>query len=62
MKGTNEININQATMQDAIQLWLTDQFKHPPKVVSVAPNTAPNKNGFKIHITDEIAAPPETSE
>jgi len=39
MNGKNEIHINQATMKDAIQLWLKDQFKTPPKVTCVRKNT-----------------------
>tara|TARA_R110000737_G_scaffold139488_5_gene170313 strand:- start:251 stop:445 length:195 start_codon:yes stop_codon:yes gene_type:complete len=31
MIGNNEIHINQATMREAVQLWLADQFKNPPR-------------------------------
>ena len=35
MIGNNEILINEATMMEAVQLWLNDQFKVPPQVISV---------------------------
>ena len=35
MIGNNEMRINEATMMEAVQLWLNDQFKVPPKVISV---------------------------
>jgi sarcosine oxidase gamma subunit len=38
MRGKNEIYINQATMQEALQLWLDAQFKIAPKVTSVSRN------------------------
>ena len=39
MNGKNEIHMNQATMQAAVQLWLDDQFKKPPQVSTVRKNT-----------------------
>ena len=39
MRGKNEIHINQATMRQAMQLWLDDQFKSAPKVTDVRRNT-----------------------
>jgi hypothetical protein len=36
MIGNNELKINEATMMEAMQLWLNDNFKVPPKVVSVS--------------------------
>jgi len=39
MRGKIEIYMNQATMMAAVQLWLDDQFKSPPSVVSVKKNT-----------------------
>ena len=39
MQGKNEIHMSQATMQEAVQLWLNDQFKEPPTVASVKKDT-----------------------
>lgn len=44
MNGKNEIHMNQSTMLEATQLWLADQFKIPPKAVSVKKNNE-NKSG-----------------
>jgi hypothetical protein len=38
MHGKNDIHMNQATMQAAVQLWLDDQFKEPPTVTTVKKN------------------------
>ena len=57
MKGTNTIEINQATMLEAVNLWLADQFKSPPKATSVseARNSA-YQHGFKIDLESPIDA------
>ena len=39
MNGNNEIRVNQATMLEAVTLWLADQFKTPPRAVSVEKNS-----------------------
>ena len=39
MQGKNEIHMNQATMQEAVQLWLNDQFKNPPTIFMVEKDT-----------------------
>lgn len=36
MKGSNTLEINQATMTAALQLWADATFKEPVKMVSVA--------------------------
>lgn len=54
MIGNNKIYINQATMQEAIKLWLADQFKNPPLVDSVKKNNdngARDGDGFIIEVT-----------
>ena len=35
MIGNNEFILNEATMMEAVQLWLNDQFKVPPTVTSI---------------------------
>jgi len=58
MTGNNEIKINEATMMEAVQLWLNDQFKVPPKVTSVEQSkTGSYSNEFTIQInvpTEEV--------
>lgn len=39
MKGRNTLQINQATMTEAIQYWLEREMKTAPKVLSVDKNT-----------------------
>lgn len=37
MLGSNELRINEATMMEAVQLWLDSTFKeNPPRVESVS--------------------------
>ena len=33
MRGNNEIHMNQATMVEAMQLWLDHTFKNPPEAL-----------------------------
>lgn len=59
MKGHNEIHINQATMMEAIQLWLDHQFKEPPEVMLVSKNNNPPHSGsdqFIIKVNQPDAA------
>lgn len=44
MKGKNDLYLNQATMQEAVQLWLAAEFKNPPKVVLVKKDTNRNSH------------------
>jgi hypothetical protein len=55
MVGYNEIKINPATMLEAINLWLVDQFKDPPKAVSVVADSATFRDGFVVRV--EKSAP-----
>jgi hypothetical protein len=51
MKGNNTLNMNQATMCDAIGLWLADQFKNPPRVISVRVDASVNGGtGFTVYL------------
>jgi dsRNA-specific ribonuclease len=53
MKGTNIILMNQATMLDAVNLWLADQFKDPPMAKSVKKQTGErHSDGFEITVTE----------
>ncbi len=52
MVGGNVLVINQATMLEAINLWLGDQFKKPPKAENVR---GLSDKGFEI----KISAPPD---
>lgn len=59
MRGKNIIEINQATMLEAIDLWLADQFKSPPKAKSVSESrNSVYQNSFKI----ELKSPSDTAE
>lgn len=53
MVGANELLLNHATMLKAVELWLADQFKKPPKPtrVSTVPNGA--SVDFKVNVTAE---------
>ncbi len=35
MKGSNTLKINQATMMEAVQLWIDKTMHEPPKVTAV---------------------------
>lgn len=66
MKGNNEIHINQATMIEAIQLWLDHQFKTAPEAMYVSKNNNPTSFGgseqFIIRVKQHDAAPSEHGE
>lgn len=55
MLGSNKIEINEATMKEAITLWLVDQFKNPPKVDSV--KQQPAGSGFILSVSTPAATP-----
>ena len=59
MTGNNEIKINEATMIEAVQLWLNDQFKSPPKVTSVEQVQACS---YSKEFTIKVSAPTECEE
>ena len=59
MTGNNEIKINEATMIEAVQLWLNDQFKSPPKVTSVEQVQA---GSYSKEFTIKVSAPTECEE
>lgn len=51
MKGTNTLHINQATMVEAMNLWLADQFKNPPVATKVKEGDKNRHNdGFTVII------------
>ncbi len=57
MKGTNTIEINQATMLEAMDLWLADQFKSPPKARSVSEvRSGGHMDGFKVELESPITS------
>jgi len=41
MKGNNTLTLNQATIVEAVQLWVNATFKNPPKVERVEQTSAP---------------------
>ena len=55
MKGNNTLELNEATMVEALQLWCEHTFKHAPKVTSV--KMVSNKGGyvtvFEVAIEDQ---------
>jgi len=55
MKGNNELRLNQATMIEALQLWVDSQFtKNPPRVVSVEELSSSGYcKEFSVRVTDE---------
>ena len=55
MKGNNELRLNEATMIEALQLWLDSKFaKDAPRVTSVeAINSGAYCKEFSIKVTDE---------
>lgn len=48
MKGRNTFHLNQATMLEAIQLWLDKSFKEPPLAASVGVEEPGRANGVKV--------------
>lgn len=56
MTGNNEMKINEATMMEAVQLWLNDQFKVPPKVTSVEESKA---SSYSKEFTIQFSVPTE---
>lgn len=55
MIGNNTLELNQATMIEALQLWLNSKWKgeHTPKVVSVRVCTGYDKGTFNIELTTD---------
>lgn len=55
MKGNNELRLNEATMIEALQLWLDSKFtKDAPRVTSVeAIHSGTYCKEFSIKVTDE---------
>ena len=50
MKGANTINPNQATMIEAVQMFLDDQMSVQVVVRSVKPYSSPDGPGFEVVI------------
>ena len=50
MIGNNEIHINQATMLEAVNLWLAAKFKTAPNAIDVRKNTNPTNVGSEQFI------------
>ena len=58
MKGKNFILINQATMQEAVNLWLQSQFKNAPLCISVTPGESDrHDNGFRLAVEEQADEP-----
>ena len=57
MKGNNELNLNEATIIEAIQFWLNAQFAEgkAPTVKSVKGGTGTYDNTFKVGVEDSVA-------
>jgi len=55
MKGNNELRLNEATMIEALQMWIDAQFtKNPPRVASVEELSSTNYcKEFSVKVTDE---------
>lgn len=55
MKGNNELRLNEATMIEALQLWLDAQFKGPaPRVVSIEEHNSDTYcKEFKVCVDDK---------
>jgi hypothetical protein len=56
MQGNNKIVLNQATMREAMQLWLDAQFKNPPRVVKIA-ELSSDGSVFELHVESDDAPP-----
>ena len=54
MTGSNELKLNQATMVEALQVWVNSVFVNPPTVVSVEKGTAYADGGdFCVTVQDD---------
>lgn len=55
MKGNNELRLNEATMIEALQLWIEHQFaENAPRVSSVEEiRTGAYYREFSVKVTDE---------
>lgn len=51
MKGNNELHINQATMLEAINLWIASTFKAPLTATQVC-GDGKSGNGFIIKVME----------
>ena len=54
MKGNNELNLNEATMIEAVQFWLNAQFLEgkAPTVKSIKGGTSTYDNTFKVSVEE----------
>jgi hypothetical protein len=50
MTGANRIILNQATILQAMQLWLAHEFKSPPTAVTLAPNNG--DGSFTLYVKE----------
>lgn len=57
MKGSNKMQFNEATMIEAVQMYVDDQFKEgkSPLVTSVALDSARSPDrAFEVQLTDRV--------
>lgn len=52
MKGNNEIHMNQATMVEAMQLWLEHTFKNPPEALRVKQKSDGHTDVFVLTVKE----------
>jgi hypothetical protein len=52
MKGNNTLELNQATMVEALQLWAEHTFKNAPKVVVVRQKPLNHSTSFEVEIAE----------
>jgi hypothetical protein len=48
MKGNNTLNLNEATMVEAVQLWANSTFLPKVKVLTVKQVDSPSRQGFGV--------------
>lgn len=60
MKGTNTLELNEATMIEAVQFWLDSQFTKPVTVTSVkgGNNITPT---FEVRLEEPVGKPGDKS-
>lgn len=57
MRGHNTLKLNHATMLAALDLWLADQFKNPPRAEKVTAAAYPNSDGFEVVVSGPAEVP-----
>lgn len=59
MKGSNTLKLNQATMVEALQLWVANTWHTPPTVKSVSEDRHPSGAvQFLVELESPLEAPP----